>query len=79
MITVMKEVSFFVLNGRMTNAALEKGRLVKNKIQSAYTASNYWSSTENSQTFAWAVNFSSGNVSGGSKCYSFFVRPCAAF
>lgn len=78
MITVMKEVSFFVLNGRMTNAAFEKGRLVKNKIQSAYTASNYWSSTENSQTNAWNVNFSSGNINNNNKYNSLIVRPCAA-
>ena len=78
MITVMREVSFFVLNGRMTNAALEKGRLVKNKIQSAYTASNYWSSTENNSNNAWNVNFSDGNINNNNKYNSLTVRPCAA-
>ena len=78
MITVMREVSFFVLNGRMTNAALEKGRLVKNKAQYAYTASNYWSSTEYSSNNAWNVNFSSGNINNNNKYNSLNVRPCAA-
>ena len=62
----------------MTNAALEKGRLVKNKIQSAYTASNYWSSTENNSNNAWNVNFSDGNINNNNKYNSLTVRPCAA-
>ena len=78
MTKVMKEVSFFVLNGRMTNAAFEKGRLVKNKTQSAYTASNYWSSTEYNSNNAWNVNFSNGNINNNNKNNSFIVRPCAA-
>ena len=79
MITVMREVSFFVLNGRMTNAALEKGRLVKNKTQYAFTATNYWSSTEYTSYSAWYVNFSNGNINYYYKTYTFTVRPVAAF
>lgn len=62
----------------MTNAALEKGRLVKNKIQSAYTASYYWSSTENNSNNVWNVNFSDGNINNNNKYNSLTVRPCAA-
>lgn len=51
----------------MTNAALEKGRLVKNKIQYAYTATNYWSSTEYNSNNAWNVNFSNGNINNNNK------------
>lgn len=78
MITVMKEVSFFGLNGRMTNAVLEKGRLVKNKAQYALTATNYWSSTENNSNNAWNVNFSNGNINNNNKNNSLNVRPVAA-
>lgn len=78
MTKVMMGVSFFELNGRMTNATFEKGRLVKNKIQYAYTASNYWSSTEYNSNNAWNVNFSSGYVNNNNKYNSFIVRPCAA-
>ena len=74
----MRKVSFFVLNGRMTNAAFEKGRLVKNKVLSAYAASNYWSSSENNTNNAWNVNFNSGNVNNNNKYNSNYVRPCAA-
>ena len=74
----MRGVSFFRLNGRMTNEALEKGRLVKNKTLYAFSASNYWSSTEYNSNYAWNVNFSSGNVNYYYKSYSFVVRPVAA-
>ena len=63
----------------MTNEALEKGRLVKNKTLYAFSASNYWSSTEYNSHNAWNVNFSSGGVFSNSKSYSFVVRPVAAF
>ena len=74
----MKEVSFFRLNGRMTNETFEKVRLVKNKIQYASTASNYWSSTEYNDNNAWNVNFSSGNINNNNKYNSRSVRPVAA-
>ena len=63
----------------MTNEALEKGRLVKNKTLYAFSASTYWSSTEYLNYSAWRVAFSSGGVSSGHKFYSFVVRPVAAF
>lgn len=74
----MKEVSFIMLNGRMTNAALEKGRLVKNKTQYAFTATNYWSSTEYNSNNAWNVNFSNGNINNNNKNNTRAVRPVAA-
>ena len=74
----MKGASFFVLNGRMTNGTIEKARLVKNKTLYAFTASGYWSSTENSTNNAWNVNFSNGNVNNNNKYNSNVVRPCAA-
>ena len=74
----MRGVSFFRLNGRMTNEALEKGRLVKNKTLYAFSASNYWSSTECYSVSAWYVFFSSGYVGYPVKSYSCVVRPVAA-
>lgn len=74
----MKDVSFFELNGRMTNEAFEKGRLVKNKVQYAYTSSNYWTSTEFNTNNAWNVNFNNGNVNNNNKYNSLTVRACAA-
>ena len=63
----------------MTNAALEKGRLVKNKTQYAFTATNYWSSTEYNSNSAWRVYFSNGNIKYYNKDNTFTVRPVAAF
>ena len=63
----------------MTNETFEKGRLVKNKIQYAFTASNYWSSTEYNSGYAWSVGFSSGGINGYNKYYTTVVRPVAAF
>ena len=74
----MQEVSFFKSNGRMTNVALEKGRLVKNKTQYAFTATNYWSSTENNSNNAWNVNFNNGNINNNNKNNTLTVRPVAA-
>ena len=74
----MKGVSFFQLNGRMTNETLEKGRLVKNKIQYAFTASSYWSSSEYNANNAWNVNFNSGNVNNNNKYNSNVARAVAA-
>ncbi|MCB1157193.1 MAG: DUF1566 domain-containing protein [Leptospiraceae bacterium] len=39
-------------------------------------ASNYWSSTTGASytTSAWNVHFSGGNVSGGDKSFSYYVR-----
>lgn len=62
----------------MTNETFEKGRLVKNKIQYAFTASNYWSSTEYNSNNAWNVNFSSGNINNNNKYNTNVVRPVAA-
>lgn len=63
----------------MTNGFFEKERLVKNKIRYAFSASNYWSSTENNQNNAWNVNFSSGNINNNNKYNSnLIVRPVAA-
>ena len=63
----------------MTNATLEQGRLVKNKIQYAFTASNYWSSSEYNQNNAWNVNFNSGYVNNNNKYNSNVARAVAAF
>jgi len=63
----------------MTNETLEKGRLVKKKTQFAFTASNYWASTEYNTNNAWNVNFSSGNVNNNNKYNTNnVVRPVAA-
>ncbi len=62
----------------MTNAAIEKGRLVKNKALFAVRASNHWSSSEYNQNNAWNVNFNSGNVNNNNKYNNNVVRPCAA-
>ena len=43
------------------------------------SASYYWSSTESYDNLAWLVNFSSGGITYGDKCYSRSVRPVAAF
>lgn len=74
----MKDVSFFELNGRMTNEVFEKVRLVKNKVQYAHTSSNYWTSTEYNANNAWNVNFNNGNVNNNNKYNSNVVRACAA-
>jgi len=37
-------------------------------------AANYWSSTENSDTNAWNVNFNNGNVNNNNKTNSKRVR-----
>ncbi len=39
----------------------------------------YWSSTENSQSYAWVVYFSDGNTNIYGKYYSGAVRAVAAF
>jgi len=39
----------------------------------------YWSSSENSQTYSWVVNFSGGGFGNGGKNYSYMVRAVAAF
>ena len=39
----------------------------------------YWSSSEYSQTNAWYVHFTSGNVYGFNKCYPGYVRAVSAF
>ena len=48
-------------------------------IFTRFTASGYWSSTGYSTLNAWYVHFSNGGVNGSGKCYSYVVRPCAAF
>lgn len=52
---------------------------VVNGILTALSNAVYWSSTENSQGFAWYVNFSSGNVYYGGKYAGYAVRAVAAF
>lgn len=44
-----------------------------------WTTAWYWSSTENSQHYAWYVNFSNGYVNGYGKYNSSSVRAVAAF
>lgn len=48
-------------------------------IFTRFSASYYWSSTEDGSTFAWYVHFSSGYINSNLKYNSFYVRPCAAF
>ena len=65
-------------NGCSTGAKVTADALVKNKIVSIGAASNYWSSTENSQNNSWNVNFSSGNFNNNNKYNSNYVRPIVA-
>lgn len=39
----------------------------------------YWSSTENSQKYAWYVYFSSGGTLSDNKCYNYWVRTVIDF
>lgn len=39
----------------------------------------YWSSTENSQNYAWYVYFSSGGTLSDNKCYNYWVRTVIDF
>ena len=45
----------------------------------AFSGTNYWSSTENNSFFVWYVNFGSGGINGSGKYHSLVVRPVCAF
>lgn len=70
--------TFLLRNGRVTGGLLNGNHLVKNKIIHALTASNYWSSSENSQFNSWNVNFNSGNFNNNNKYNTLIVRAVAA-
>ena len=44
-----------------------------------FIASNYWSSSEGSETYAWGVNFTAGYVGSIDKCDPKYVRAVSAF
>ena len=78
--------NFPILNGHTTRSERPKlglirpliGSLVKSKKVYANPSSNHWSSTENSSTNSWNVNFSDGNINNNNKYNSNVVRPCVA-
>ena len=65
------------LNGR-TTGVMGIRTLVRNKTACAGAATNFWSSTENSQTNAWNANFGSGNMGNNNKYNTYYCRPLAA-
>lgn len=46
---------------------------------SLLSLAGYWSSTENSQNYAWYVYFSSGGTLSDNKCYNYRVRTVIDF
>lgn len=70
--------AFSIENGRVTGTRRYFRGLVKHKIVRAITASNHWSSTENSQNNSWNVNFGDGNFNNNNKYNSNVVRAVAA-
>ncbi len=71
--------TFLLRNGRVTGDIVQTGKsLVKNKIVHALTASNCWSSSENSQNNSWNVNFGNGNFNNNNKYNGNVVRAVAA-
>ena len=66
----MIELHLHKLNGSTTNPFVHKSRLVKLYSVYSMTASNYWSSTENSTNNAWNLNFSSGNLNNNNNKYN---------
>lgn len=78
MVTTMTTRTFLLKNGRVTGSLPCVKDLVKNKIVHAITASNFWSSSENSQNNSWNVNFGSGNFNNNNKYNSNVVRAVAA-
>lgn len=71
----MKVYGLRFLNGRVTGST----DLVKNKLAHAATASVRWASSENNQTNAWNVNFSSGNFNNNNKYNSNLVRAVCEY
>lgn len=65
------------LNGR-TTGVMGIRTLVRNKTACAGAATNFWSSTENSQINAWNANFGSGNMGNNNKYNTYYCRPLAA-
>lgn len=65
------------LNGR-TTGVMGIRTLVRNKTACAGAATNFWSSTENSQMNAWNANFGSGNMGNNNKYNTYYCRPLAA-
>ena len=60
-------------NKGVLNVAL--GKIMATKLGANY----YWSSSENSGTNAWILNFYNGNVYNYDKNYNYYVRPVLAF
>jgi hypothetical protein len=61
-----------------TKDELNEMYLHKDKI-GAFTLDNYWSSTENSNFYAWSQDFSSGIQNSNSKLNPNYVRAVKAF
>lgn len=78
MVTTIDMGHFSLRNGRVTGFLPHGKNLVKNKIIHAITASNFWSSSENSQNNSWNVNFGNGNFNNNNKNNSNVVRAVAA-
>lgn len=72
----MNVIGFLISNGRGAGASSET--LAKKLLAHALTATNYWSSTENSTNNAWNVNFSNGNINNNNKYNGNAVRAVAA-
>ena len=71
----MKGVRRNPLNGRITMVKYSYEDANTQEASSAW----YWSSTENSQSNAWYVNFSNGYTGNSIKYNSYRVRAVAAF
>lgn len=74
----MNAMEDFLLNGRTAGVMGHTMDLAMSSVCAPCTASNYWSSSENSQTNAWNVNFTSGNVNGNNKYNTNYVRAVSA-
>ena len=74
----MEELHLYKLNGSITNPFQVKSQLVKSNSVYSMTASNFWSSTENSTNNSWNLNFNDGNLNNNNKYNSNNVRAVAA-
>ncbi len=72
----MNVIGFLISNGCGAGASTET--LAKKLLAHTLTATNYWSSTENSTNNAWNVNFSNGNINNNNKYNGNAVRAVAA-
>ena len=66
-------VAMYRLRGDLNKALVYAGG------EALETDEYYWSSSEFSANNSWLLYFSYGNLNSLNKCYSNYVRPCAAF